>query len=347
MLSKVKQSVKTVARPAVQRARPLIDQAALLSAHMGPDRKGLEIIWQDDWTDTFDQALDSFAPPRGCTMEQYRTLLQPTEYTKRHALVLENDTPVALISLRRRNRIWEPVAYQALTGFIAPARDLPTLGRALRATGLDILIGGGLNEDVLQTGASFAHPYEVVRVDLQSDYEAYWELNDRQHYKHVSSARKKCKRMHMVVNDKNDIEWIVNTWRDVWKDSPENETVAAPERINFWNSLPTTSDNPEELTVQVHTLYDGDERAAGAIVTSIDGVQMGQCQVQLKKHRNRGAGTRILDLTLEHSAKAGFKYHDFGGGHGYKSLWGPMDGRRYYAGFRPKLLDRFEWAFDK
>ena len=343
-LAQSKTVIKSIAGQAARTCWPLIEGTAELSAQLGPDRKGLEIRWFDVWNETLNQALETLPTPPGISRDQYRALVQPTRHTKRHALVLENDEPVALISLRKRNQMWEPVSFQSFVGFIAPARDLPTLGRALRALGLDIQIFGGLDDTIFETNPTSSYKYDVARVFLQTPYEEYWEQDKGKHRKHISSARKKCKRMHLIVNQKSDIEWIVSTWRDVWKDSPANETVAAPDRIAFWNTLPHESEDPTELTLQVYTLYDGDDPVAGAITTALGGGQIGQCQVQLKEYRKRGAGTHVLDLSLQHGATAGFEYHDFGGGHGYKSLWGPFSGHRYGASFRPKIFNRFDWV---
>lgn len=344
--SGLKQVVKSTARPVARTMWPLIELAASMSSRFNPGLGTLQVVWEETWTERFDRALDLFAPPPGCTMDQYRALVQPTEYPKRHALVLENDRPVSIISLRRRKTFWEPVAYQVISGFIAPARDKKTLGRALSSLGIDLRIEAGLSADVYEMEPTYVYPYDFIRIDLQSDYEAYWNLNDKEHLKHVSIARKKCKKMHMVANEKSDIDWIVNTWRNYWKDAPENEIVAAPDRINFWNTLNTSSDDPGELTVQTYTLYLGEERLAGMVATSLDGTQTMQCLAQVPEYRRFSTGTRIQHMILEHSARAGVRYIDLGGGHGYKSYWGPHGGQRFGAGFCPKILNRLHWVHE-
>lgn len=342
--SDTRRLVRTCARPVAKALWPAVERAAQLTRAPGPDAKELRFVMESRLTETFDQALDMLTPPEGGTIDQYRALLQPTDVTKRHILALEKDEPVALVSLRRRRQFWEPVSFQCLPGYIAPARDKPTLGRVLQALGMDIRIDGGLEEDVLELSPPVVHAYDVVRIDLHADYEAYWEREDGKHRKHISSARKKCKRMHLETNNKRDIERIVNCWKENWKGSSSDETGAAQDRINFWNSLPTSARAHGDLILQIHALYDGDEFAAGTIATSKYGIQLGQCLAQVRKYRNRGAGTRALHLTLEHARDAGFRYHDIGGGHGYKLLWGPVNGKRYSAMFGPAFLRKLDWV---
>ena len=195
-------------------------------------------------------------------------------------------------------------------------------------------------------GARHVWPYDVVRVHLQTNYEDYWLREDRKHMKYISSARSKCKRMHLVVDNEGDLEWTVNQWEANWASSAAQETVSAPDRIRFWKSLRTTMKKDTTMRVHTYVLYDGDKPVSGAIATSIGGDQLGQCLGYLHAYRNRGVGTRVLDAALSHAAAAGYQIHDFGGGHGYKSLWGPVVTQRYSAAFRPKLLEALQWSRD-
>ena len=342
----IRRSVKSVARPMVRAAWPLVEQVAYRSAALTRGSRGLKVIWADTWNQAMDEALDNLPPPPGVSRDQYRELLLPTQHAKRHALVLENDTPISIISIRRRGKLWEPVSYQALSGFVAPALDPAALGRAINALGIELKIESGLGEEAMQMGARHAWPYDVVRVFLQTEYEDHWLLDDSKHMKHISSARKKCKRMHLVVDGEGDLEWTVNQWETNWASSSALETVAAPDRIRFWKSLRTTPEMDDTMRVHTYLLYDGETPVSGAIATSIGKDQLGQCLGQLPAYRNRGVGTRILDATLQHAAAAGYRVHDFGGGHDYKALWGPFGTQRYAAIFRPKLIEALQWSRD-
>jgi hypothetical protein len=73
-------------------------------------RGGLEVRWSNARTPELDQALKTLPPLPDCPHDLYRELLKPTRAQKKHALVLENGQPVALVSLRSCARHWEPVA---------------------------------------------------------------------------------------------------------------------------------------------------------------------------------------------------------------------------------------------
>ena len=337
-------AIKSVIKQSAQALWPIAEAAAEFSNRFGSDRKGLKIFWADQWNDTLDQALQFLPPPQYVTRDQYRALVQPTEHAKVHALVMERDEPLALISLRRRKRMWEPVSFRSLPGFIAPARNLSALGRSLRALGLNIQVHGGLEATIFEAKPTTCQRYDVVRVSLQESYEEYWQKNKGKHRKHIVSARKKCKRMHLVVNQPSDIDWIVSTWSKVWRGSPNNEIVAPSDRIAFWKTLPSMSENPHKLTLQVYALYDDDRPVAGTITTALGRKQISQCLVQRQEYRKFGAGTHVLDRSLQHGATKGFELCDLGGGHGYKSLWGPNCGYRYSATFRPKVFNQLERA---
>tara|TARA_R110000765_G_scaffold417801_1_gene520615 strand:- start:6223 stop:7278 length:1056 start_codon:yes stop_codon:yes gene_type:complete len=342
----IKRSVKTIAKPVALAARPTVEKVAFQSARLTRARQGLKVVWADTWTPTMDEALDHLPPPPGVSRDQYRELLLPTQHEKRHALVLEKDTPISIVSMRKRANAWEPVSYQALSGFVAPATDYAALGRAINSLGIELKIESGLGKEALEIGARHAWPYDVVRVFLQTDYEEHWLREDRKHMKYISSARSKCKRMHLVVDNEGDLEWTVNQWETNWASSAAQETVAAPDRIRFWKSLRTTPEMDDTMRVHTYVLYDGDKPVSGAIATSIGANQLGQCLGQLHAYRNRGVGTRVLDAALSHASAAGYEIHDFGGGHGYKSLWGPVATQRYSATFRPKLLESLQWSRD-
>tara|TARA_R110000803_G_scaffold70940_2_gene133969 strand:+ start:3581 stop:4627 length:1047 start_codon:yes stop_codon:yes gene_type:complete len=335
----VKRYLKWAMKPAVTAARPAIEQAAYIDARLSRFKSGLKVVTESTWNATFDEALDHLPAPAGVTRDQYRELLQPTQHIKRHALVLENDTPLAIISVRRRNHTWEPVAYQSLPGFIAPARDLASIGRAINASGMDVTVEAGLGPEAHSMGARYHWSYDAVQVALRADYESYWNLDDGKQALFVSSARKKCKRMHLVIDGPGDLEWTIDRWKEQWAKSPDNQIAAAPDRIRFWKSLGTCSDESSGLKTRTFALYDGNIRVAGLIATVSDKTLLDQCVGHLPKYRNRGVGTRTFDAALAQCVVDGFEYFDLGGGHGYKSLWGPVATKRYAALFRPRLIN--------
>lgn len=307
--------------------------------------KGVRVVWFEHWNASLDTALDHLPPPPGCTRDQYRELVQPCAVPKRHALVTQHETPIAIISLRRRLKKWEPVSVQVITGFVAPARDMTALRVALNALDEEVHVPFGLGSEIGDMAPRVSWPYDFVQVDLQSDYKSYWLRDKRKHYKHVRSAEKKCAGMDIRINGEGDLEWIVNRWREQWANDPEQEICAADDRTRFWKSLGTPSRASGLLGVQTVQLLDGDVRVAGVIDTYLGDEVQGQCMARLDEYRRAGPGTRALLASMEHSAAVGFKSLNMGGG-GYKNLWAPVGGQRWGAVFRPAavhLRKRLTW----
>lgn len=303
--------------------------------------QGISVTWSSKWDARFDRALQSFPALAGISHDQYRALVGSTPYLKRHALVTDRGLPIAVISLRRRQKYWEPVTVQAINGCIAPAVSPEALGRALNALGVDIRVPSGLGPWAERLGARRVWTYPIISVNLQSDYEAYWLENQRKHHKHVASARKRCAKYRVVHNGEGDIEWTVNTWMSVWESDKANETVAGPDRIALWKTLPWAPAAEDRLAVHSVVLYDGGQRIAGAIQHVHKGTALGQCMVRLPDDRysKAGVGTRIIDLAMQWAKENEVRSFDFGGGHDYKALWGPTNGVRRGLIVRSRLLD--------
>ena len=340
----IKRFTKSTLRRPAKLAWPLIERASALSSQWAFQRGGCAIAQFSTWNTTLDSALEALQPPPGCTMDQYKNLVLPTEQIKRHYLMSDADGPTAVVSLRYRNGFWEPVSYQALTGFIAPARSAPDLARALRALGINIRIDAGLEFDSIKLKPDTWRSYDFARIDLRSDYKAHWNLNKKKHKRHITRAEKKCGHMRVVFNDKAHIAWVVQTWRETWAHSSANEVSAATDRLRFWNSLNTEPTRNNELCVQVCMLFEGETPVAGTVNTVMGDVITGQCIATNPDYRKYGAGTYLDYASLERFAADGYRYFDLGGGGGYKELWGPVGGERYGACFRPKIYRKLDWV---
>jgi GNAT superfamily N-acetyltransferase len=325
-------------RKLVRASWPAVEAASQTGAHIQARASGLKVVWSDTWNRTLDEALDHLPPPPVCSHDHYRELLLPTDRPKRHALVLEKDEPIALVSVRRRKSFWEPVSYQALSAFIAPAKDSRNLGRAIRALGIELRVEYGLGPESQNMGGTHCTSYDIIRIALQSDYESYWLRDGAQHQKHISSARRKCKNLHLQVDSENDIEWAINQWKSRWASSSTDEIAAAADRWSFWRAIFRAPEKDGQMKIRSYTLYDGDKPVASVVNSAVGDVQFGQCLTMLDDYRKRGAGTRIIDASLAQAAAQGYSFLDLGGGHGYKLLWGPVVGQRYGVWFVPGLL---------
>ncbi len=298
--------------------------------------RGVHVAWFDTWNCTLDQALDDLPAIPGCDRDLYRELTQPTSIRKRHALATENGRPTALISLRRRHRYWEPVAYQSLSGVIAPAASQAALGRALHALGVEVRIEAGLDKSVIELNPRSHWSPDNYRIDLQGDYEARWSRN------HRSNVRRACKRcddfMRLRIDDLGDLEWCCAQWSRMWGDTDAEEIVAAEDRLRFWRAFirRQSADSP----IQFHTLHllDGDRHTAGFVLMCKDGIALGQCIVRDPDYDRFWVGVRMMEAAIQWAASAGHRHFDLGSGQGYKQSWGePVDGR-YGAIFRPRAV---------
>lgn len=327
--------VKTVLAHVVRPAWPAIEAASRADARL---RLGhLRVRWSDVWTHDFDAALESLPLLEGCPHNVYRELVRPTTAQKRHAIVTEADDILAVISLRRRGGIWEPVAYQCLPCAIAPARDYPALGRALNALGLEIVIAGGVGDFVNELQPSMSWAYDWHKIDLQSDYEAHWRKKKRQYT--ISRARRSLAELDVRVDGEGDLEWLVEKWRQQWADDPGCEVVAYEDRLNFWRAL---AGSREGNAPRLHTLQlvAGSKRAAGLVFTTKGDTVMIQCGGR-EEALDDGYTAAAFTVALVNWAVAnGFRTIDMAGGE-YKRHWGPVGGQRHGVVFRPRVLKLF------
>lgn len=333
---RVRKQVKTVLGPVVRSAWPVVETIGALEARARRGR--LDVRWSEVWTAEFDRALDSLRPLPDCPHDLYRELLKPTNAHKRHALVLEDGEPSALISLRRCARHWEPVAYQCLPNAIAPAVSEASLTRALHSLGLEVRVPAGLRDDVLELDPSVSWSYDCHAVDLNSDYEAFWNRNKR-HRRIVNRARRLQQTLEARIDGAGDLEWIVEQWCEQWKDDPGGEVVAADDRRNFWRALARRSSNG----VQLHTLalIGSGKRVAGWVITRRDGVAGLQCVG--RDLTVSDSGNAITIFAVEWAKARGLRLLDLGSGI-YKRDWGPVGDQRYAAVFRPHVMSALSWA---
>jgi hypothetical protein len=316
----------------------MIESAAEMGA--GLSRRGLDVRWSSAWSAEFDAALQHLPPLEDCPHELYRELMRPTSTRKRHALVSERGDPVALISLRRRGYAWEPVAYQCVPFALAPARNAQTLGRALNALGLNIVIAAGLSDMAADLNATASWGYDWYKIDVAGDYEAYWRAKKRQYT--ISRARRHLAALECRIDGEGDLEWIVDKWREQWAEDPGQEVVAAEDRLNLWPLLA----RPREagaLRVRTILLASDKGRVGGLVFTTRGDVAMAQCggrEAELDDGYLAGAFTVAL---VDWARANGITTIDMAGGE-YKRHWGPVGGQRYGAIFRPSLLNAFSWA---
>lgn len=331
----LKSVILAAGRPVVGTFWPAIEASARVAAAASrPD--SIELEEHDAWSEELDQILQDLPEPVGCSRDAYRQLCLPTPYRKRHLVFREAGETIALVSVRRRRNYWEPVSYQALPGFIAPARDNDALTRALRAAGIEINISAGLDQSVETLGPDVVYSYDVNSLDLRADYETHWEQDKRKHLNSVRKARRKCADFEIVVDGDDDLEWGLSAWRDMWADDKEEEVCAYQDRLRFWQAI-RDERRDVETDIRLHTLSvrDGDRITSCVIFISRGKRLFWQCTSRDFEYNKFGVGTYALDAALQWAREQGFQSADLAGGGGFKAQWAPVSGKRYGAIYRP------------
>ncbi len=131
----------------------------------------------------------------------------------------------------------------------------------------------------------------------------------------------------------------IEKWREQWKDDPSQEVAAACDRLNFWGALSRRTDT--DLKLVTLALADGDHRVAGFIMLVKGEVALTQCSVRDQDYND--AGTASYLFAVDWADANGVRILDLGSGP-YKVDWGPVDGRRHGAVFRPRVMSALSWA---
>ena len=88
-------------------------------------RQGLTTKFFDDWQPEFDGILEALPETEMLSHELFRALMTSTNSSpKMIILVTENTTnPVALVGLKNRGEVWEPVTHWLVPGVLFPIKD--------------------------------------------------------------------------------------------------------------------------------------------------------------------------------------------------------------------------------
>lgn len=329
----LRKAAKSVLAPAVRAAWPAVEAVAEIGARA--PRRDKTIQWKPCWDKECDAALDALPEPAGVTRALYRELAAGASKAKRHAIVRIGGRIAALISLRRRRVYWEPVAYQCLPDFIAPALNDHVLGEALNALGLEVRVASGLSSQPQALQARRSHGYDVHQADLRGDYSAFW---GKKHLWSVRRARERCAALTHRIDGFGDLAWVLGVWRQNWENDAEREVVSADDRLRFWGALAAAEPAPTQWRAHTVLMRDGERPVAGAVLLARDDVISFQCSARDPAYDALSVGTRVLDVAMEWAAQNGFRTFDLGSGD-YKKRWAPARTTRHAAIFRPPLTE--------
>lgn len=286
----------------------------------------LRFEWTSDWTADLDEALRTLPPMEALSSDTFRMLaMQATVLPKRHAVVLRGDVPMAVLSLRRRQQVWEPVTALAAPTSLLPARpgELP---RALAHCGLVVSIPE-LFGDPAPYQAGTTVPFDVFAVDLQGDLEAHWRSNG--YWKTIRSIRNRTTALTVRHDGPGDADWVLDQWLANWQDDPQQMGDAAADMRLAWQHMQLAGD------VTTFVLLDGDEVVAGAVNLVREDEIIGLCTARVHDRPNWSLGTRLIDASMTAYRDAGYRRFDLGGWSDYKHRLAPLAGQRHWITMRP------------
>jgi GNAT superfamily N-acetyltransferase len=291
-------------------------------------RHGLSVRWFDTWSPVLDSALATLPESQECPHEMLVALMRnPSRARKCAALVVRGDRPVAIIALRKTGALrWDVIGGGGVAPrFLAHALD-GQLFAALSALGVSVHIATQTQQPPARwVRRVVAHP--VFRIDLTSDFEAYWKESGQ--LRTVQMARKRARGLVFELDGPGAAEWTIRGWADHWRG---RQTVSEDDLV-----LASTH---YETRGRFHTirLLDGREPVAGHTWFVDAGGLLLISTFTRPEYRKQQAGTRNLDAAFDWAAKAGYGHMDLGVGHDYKRRWAPAKGVRWSYDIRPWYL---------
>jgi hypothetical protein len=284
----------------------------------------LRVRWFDRWHDDLDAALQQLPEMETCPHELYREILQTSgPVPKRTALVTHQDSPVAVVGVRRDGARWTPVTSWIVPGVLFPVRP-GYLVPVLTQMDVPLFIAWWRQQSEPPANPRFTQMNRVAtrRLSLTGDYEAHWKATGL--IKDIRVGRRKCAHLAVVVNAPGAIEWTIENWGRKW--AAGHGTDEVPEMRDRLVVARYWVPRGRQFIV---SLMEGERFAASAAVFVHDRHIIGQANYRDPAYDKLSIGARLFDAIHEWGGRAGFEKHDFGGGHDYKARWAPEEGARW------------------
>jgi hypothetical protein len=289
-----------------------------------------EVRWLPGWTPEADEVLAALPPMSNCPHDLFRMIMRNAEAgAKRCALVLTDGAPVALIGLRRRGRNrWQLVTDRE----VSPRSWAPTaagcLLPALRALQSDIEINEW--DRPLPECARAATRYPLYRIDLQTDYRAYWRDSNQGFERRLRQAKARTRKFAVEVDTGGIAAWTIRTWSERW-----GEQSAASDL------LLAADYHADRERLHAFALFDDGVQCAGLTAFADADDLIFLTTARLSAYDSCGVGTRVLELATDWACAQGFKTFTLGSGRvdSYKRWWVPPDGDSWTFRVRPAAMD--------
>ena len=244
---------------------------------------------------------------------------------KRCAIVLSDGAPVALIGLRRRGRNrWQLVTDRE----VSPRSWAPTaagcLFPSLRALQSDVEISEWHRP--LPEFARAPTNYPLYRIDLQTDYRAYWRAKKLR----LKAAESRTREFAFEVDTAGIAAWTIRTWSERWgEQSAASDLLLA---ADFYSAS-------ERL--HAFALIDDGVPCAGLTAFAEADDLTFLTTARLFAYDSRGVLTRVFELAIDWARAQGFKTITLGSGRvdSYKRWWAPPAGVSWTFRVRPAAMD--------
>jgi hypothetical protein len=309
-------------------------RAVLLpSTRSNGTRPRLRTHWFDGWRGALDDALALLPENGACSHELFRILAaNGSRARKRLALVTEADTPIAVVSLRRRNYHWDLVTEGVVPSAFppcVPGREID----ALAALGLFVWVNEWERPVPESRFVRFVQYEQIFRVSTRVDFDAFWHQHGNT--KAIKKARKRCERLGRVeleVDDPEAAMWTIDRWERAWAGDPWAETVAASD-IRAAVAYLAQHQQHHALRLLI----------GGRPVAGLNAIARGDALVMGNTGRDpefdgAGTGVHLDELFYRWAACSPYQRVDLGGGFDYKARWSDPDGIRARFSIAPTHL---------
>ncbi|GAA4161187.1 hypothetical protein GCM10022286_18330 [Gryllotalpicola daejeonensis] len=303
-----------------------------MTATLERSQRKLRSVWFRSVTADIENAVHALPADALCTRELFVDLLHLNVHSGgRIALVEQAGEPVAVFGLRREGRLrWRSMLDWLLPG-VPGAVSEEQVVPALRKLNSEVAMVWW-NTRTAPTGAGVqrAAP-RAVNVLAIAEREAYWRST--RYWSTIRRAREKCAHLTVAIDRPGDAEWVVRNNLSKWD-------ARGSHRDRF--ALEANLEIARQLTplgrYETLVLRDGDIPLAGATNFRLGATTVAGVLYRDESVGGLPTGVRIIDESIEYSARAGVARFDLGASFPYKLKWAPEDGFLYEFVVSPPMI---------
>lgn len=300
--------------------------------------QGWSVRWFNKWERVLDEALDSLPEHPQWPNILLRIMFEtPGSVPKKAALVLDRDTPIALLGLRYRgSSTWEPLPTYILPGFLMVGKQELT-GPVL--TKLPTSLQVAWWRMPMEPPSPTLHTVRAFKVlpthilSVTEDPEVYWRHS---HYLDTARrARRKSAHFRFAVNPPGALRWAIDNWEAKWRGD------SASPRADLGDRLAADQFLQERGQHFVLALLDGEQliAAEGCVVDNGDLVSL--VTYRRPEYNSYDVGHALAIRIIDWAKQSGFQRYDIGGGDfAFKKRFAPAGGQKTQLHICPAIRYR-------